>query len=80
MVLRATEPLRVCDIKPLGEGLEACVVNAGEVDAAAVDVVEIAPDGRRAALDEPLAAHAGKRVQLTSFGSPPEELGLTLRH
>ncbi len=82
MVLRASAPLRVCDLKAPEKGaLEACLDNTSDHDEPELDLVEIAPEGggRRVSFGEPLAASTGRRVRFGGFGELPEELSLVPR-
>jgi hypothetical protein len=80
MALRASEPLRACDVKarPAG-GLELCAANTGTTDVSKLAVEEVTPEGagRRALVGEALPAGQGRRLVVDGFGDLPEEVRLT---
>lgn len=76
-ILRASEPLAVCDVKwSGGSSVSACVANRGDAEAKNVTLVEADPrgNGRRAALGVSIGAKSGKRVVAPDFGPEAEEL------
>ena len=78
-ILRAAQPLRVCDAAVDDAGrLRACAFNAGAAAAADLRLSEVAPEGAGRSTDVagPIAPGAGIRVEVPGFGGPAEELTL----
>jgi hypothetical protein len=75
-ILRATAPLRVCEIASDAGTLTACVHNASDSVARGLSLVEVTPggDGRRRPIDEPVLPRSGLRVSFEGFGAVPEEV------
>ena len=77
-VVRASEPLKVCNVRTEGERLTACAYNGTDEKLWGLRVVEV--DGktgaRRFAVPEPIPARTGLVVTSETFGPTPEELVL----
>lgn len=77
-VVRAAQPLRVCDVTvDEGGALSACVFNASDAAHPRLELAEVAEGaGRRAPIRGGLEPRSGKRVRAPGFGVEAEELVL----
>lgn len=76
MVLRATEPLSLCDARVSEDALDACVTNGGGSATPPLEIFEVGPEGRAFPIGVGLAPGAGARIHVDGFAPRAAELGV----
>lgn len=76
MVVRATEPLSICDVVISDAGLDACVTNGTDAKTKPLEVFEVGAGGRGFPLGIGVGPHAGARIHIDGFDARAAELGV----